>query len=154
MNPVGPNWIVPTPPAGDSTNRAASTEFVTNAIATAISSLPAGVSSSQIDFLAGGIAFPVAQVYSIVQRVFFPITLTQIAARLGTGQVTAVLKINNATVTGTPVSITTSAQVTALLTAANTATTGDVLNFEVVSTSSSPQSLSFSIQFSRILGTA
>ncbi len=29
----GPNWIVPTPPIGDSSNRAASTEFVTNAVA-------------------------------------------------------------------------------------------------------------------------
>lgn len=28
-----PNWIVPTPPAGDSSHRAASTEFVTSAVA-------------------------------------------------------------------------------------------------------------------------
>ena len=154
MYPVGPNFIVPTAPAGDSSNREASTQFVTNAIGSAISSLPAGLSSTQTDFLAGGISFPSNLTYSIVQRVFFPMTLTLLAARLGTGQVTAVLKVNTNTVTGTPVSISTSAQVTAILSAANTATTGDVLNFEITGTSGSPQLLTFSIQFTRTLSTA
>src|SRR3974390_2997573 len=37
---TGPNWIVATPPAGDSSNRTADTAFVTSAIATAIGGLP------------------------------------------------------------------------------------------------------------------
>lgn len=52
-----PNWIVPTPPAGDSSNRVADTEFVTNAIASAGS----GISTS---VLASALATTLASAYA------------------------------------------------------------------------------------------
>ncbi len=40
--PPGPNFIVPTPPSGDSSNRAASTAFVAAAVSASPPSIPAG----------------------------------------------------------------------------------------------------------------
>lgn len=144
-----PNFIVPTPPSGDSSKRSANTEFVTAALSAAISSLPTIPSTSQVDFLSGGIAAPAVQEYRIVEFVYFPITLNTIAAKLSTGTVTAYLKINSATVTGSNLNALGATQVTSALTAAHTATTGDVLVFGISATASSPANLSFAIKFTR-----
>lgn len=143
-----PNFIVPTAPAGDSTNKSASTQFVTQGIASAIANIPAGVSSTQFDFISGGVALPANQDYRIVEFVYFPMTLDTFAAKLSTGTVTAFLKINSGTVTGSTLNIGTS-QITSALTAINTATTGDVIILTVSGTASSPANLSFAVQFTR-----
>ena len=44
--PPGPNWIVATPPSGDSSNRAASTEFVTIGIAALSETIASAVASA------------------------------------------------------------------------------------------------------------
>lgn len=151
-----PNFIVPTPPVGDVSERAASTRFVGTAIASAISSAISTfsfISTVQIDFLSGFVAFPLVDSYRLVEKVFFPMTFTQIAAKLATGQLTAVLKINNATVTGASGLNIGTSQITSTLSAVNTATTGDVLVLQVTGTSAAPQNLSFSLLFARSLGT-
>lgn len=140
------NPIVPTAPSGDSTNQAASTQFVSSAIA----ALPAGVSSSQVEFISGGVASPTNRDYRIVEFVYYPITLDTFAAKLSTGNLTAFLMVNAATVTGSTMAIGTS-QVTSPLTALNTATTGDVLILTVSGTASSPANLSFAIKYTRNL---
>jgi len=145
----GPNYIVPTPPSGDSTNRSASTQFVTNAIASAISTIPI-ISTSQVDFISGGVASPANQDYRIIEYVYFPITLTTFAAKLSTGALTAILKVNSSTITGSTINISTT-QITSALTAVNTATTGDVLVLTVSGTASSPANLSFAIKYTRNL---
>lgn len=146
----GPNWIVPTPPTGDSTNRAASTQFVTQAIANATGSLPYAVSSTQFDFISGGVAVPANQDYRIVEFVPFPMTLNNFAVKLSTGLLTAILKVNAGTVTGSVINIGTT-QITSALTAVNTATTGDVIILTVSGTANSPANLSFAVKFTRQL---
>ena len=145
----GPNFIVPTPPSGDSSNRVANTQFVATTVASAIAALPFSVSSTQIDFISGGISAPSVQEYRIIEYVYFPMTLNQIAAKLSTGSITSYLKINSATVTGSAINALGVTQVTSLLTAVNTATTGDVLVFGVSATAGAPANLSFSIKFTR-----
>ena len=146
----GPNYIVPTAPAGNSTNRAASCQFVTLAIASATAALPVGVSTTQFDFISGGVASPANQDYRIIEFVPFPMTLNNFAVKLSTGLLTAMLKVNTGTVTGSVINIGTT-QITSVLTAINTATTGDVLVLTVSGTASGPANLSFSVKFTRSL---
>lgn len=157
MNGNFPNFIVPTPPVGDSSNRVADTQFV-QAVATALytalssaiaSAVASAVSSTQIDFISGGVAAPDNREYRVIEFVYFPMTLNTIAAKLSTGSVTAYLKINSSTVTGSTLSALGTTQVTSALTAVNTATTGDVVIVGISGTASSPANLSFAVKFTR-----
>lgn len=88
-NSTQPNFIVPTPTAGDSSNRAASTQFVATAIANAIgsaaitASLATKAGTTQADFLAGGIRTPTNQSYRLIERVPYTLTFTQFVAQEG-----------------------------------------------------------------------
>ena len=146
---ASPNHIVPTPPAGDSSKRTANTEFVTNALGSAISSLPVIPSTTQTDFISGGVAAPAVQEYRIVEYVPFPVTLGLVVEKLSTGTISSYLKINSATVTGSNIGALGTTQISSLLTAANTATTGDVIVFGISATASSPANLSFMVRFTR-----
>lgn len=153
MDPI--NSIVPTPPGGDSSNRAASTQFVTVAIATAIASaiasLPASVSTTQSDFISGGLAAPSNQSYNIVEFVPFPMTLTGFAGKLSSGTMTAYLSINAATVTGSTIGAS-STQTTVVPTGLNTAALGSTIVLTVSSVTSAVN-FSFTVQFNRALAT-
>lgn len=146
-----PNFIVMTPPVNDSSFRVANTQFVASAVASAIAALPFSVSSSQVDFISGGIAGPAVQEYRIIEYVPYPMTLNQIAAKLSAGSITTYLKINSSTVTGSSLNALGTTRITSSLTAVNTATTGDVLIVGISATASSPANLSFSIRFTRSL---
>lgn len=152
MESPGPNFIVPTAPAGDSSNRSASTEFVTNAVASAV--VTGLVSTSQVDFLAGGVSSPTNKSWRIVEYVVFPMTLNMWAAKMSAGSITAFLMVNAATVTGSNLNALSTTQITATFTAANTATTGDVIILTVNGTASTPADLSFAIRYTRTLATS
>lgn len=145
------NPIAPTPPAGDSSNRIADTAFVTQAIASAIASIPPVPGFTQADFISGGVQNPAVQEYRIVEYVPFPITLTLLAAKLSIGLITSYLKINSGTVTGSIINNLSTTQITSVLSALNTATTGDVLIFGISATASVPANLSFMVKFNRSL---
>jgi hypothetical protein len=145
----GPNFIVPTPPAGDSTNRAASTQFVSTAIANFSAALPTIPSTSQIDFISGGIASPANQDYRIIESLPFPMTYNQLVAKLSTGTLTALLKINATTMVTLNVG---TSQVSSIISSSNTGTTGAVLILTVSGTANSPANLSFMVKFTRGFG--
>lgn len=141
-----PNLIVPTAPAGDSSNRAASTQFVVQAIASSVVSSP---SFTQVDFLAGGIGAPAVQDYNIVEALPFAVTLSSITAKCSTGTLTAVLKVNAATVTGGTLAVGTT-QIATTCTAINTAALGSTVTL-TMSVVTSAQNLSFTVKFTRAL---
>jgi hypothetical protein len=148
----GPNLVVGTPPSGDSTNRPASTQFVTQAIAAATAALPVGVSTSQLDFLSGGVSAPANQDYRIVEFVPFAMTLTNFAAKLSTGLLTAYLSINAATVTGSTLNLGTT-QITTAPSGLNTAALGSTIILTISSVANSAANLSFTVQFNRNFST-
>lgn len=145
----GPNSVVPTAPTGDSSNRSASTGFVTAAIAAATAALPAGVSTTQVDFISGGIKAPLNQAYNIIESVPFAITLTSFVGKLSSGTMTAYLSINAATVTGATIGAS-SSQTTVTPSALNTAAIGSTLVLNVSSVTS-PIDFSFMVKFNRTL---
>jgi len=148
--PIGPNFIVPTPPANDSSNRSASTQFVTVAISSAIAALAPSINSTQTDFISGGVSSPANQDYRIIEYAPFAMTLNAVYAKLSTGTVTAIISINASSipVTGGTVSIGTS-QVSSVLSAINTVALGSTLILTVSGTANSPANLSFVVQFTR-----
>lgn len=146
------NPIVPTPPVGDSSNRAASSQFVATAVASAVAQAIASTLATSItNFLNGSIGTPLNQGYRIVEYCVFPMTLNFFAAKLATGALTATLSINTTVITGGTATIGT-AQVSGLLTAANTATTGNAIVLTVIGTASGPTDLSYVIRYTRTLG--
>jgi len=156
-NSTQPNFIVPTPSAGDSSNRTANTQFVATAIANAIgstaftASLATKAGTTQADFISGGIRTPQNQNYRLIERVPFTMTFTQFVAQVSTGTMSAVLKIDNATITGGALSIST-AQISGTLSAVNTAAIGSALVLTIASTSGAAN-LSFVVSFNRTLAT-
>ena len=143
----GPNpMMVPTPAVGDSSHRPASTEFVTLAIA-AIPSPPAGVSTTQVDFISGGVQNPLNQAYNIIEFAPFAMTLTNFVGKLSTGTLTAVLSIGATAITGGTLNLGTS-QLSSTLSAINTAAIGSTIIL-TVSSVTSPANLSFMVQFTR-----
>lgn len=156
-NSTQPNFIVPTPAAGDNSNRTANTQFVATAIANAIgsaaitASLATKAGTTQADFISGGIRTPTNQDYRLIQRVPYTLTFTQFVAQLSTGTMSAILKIDNATITGGALSIGTT-QVSGTLSAVNTAAIGSALVLTVASTSNAAN-LSFIVSFNRTLAT-
>lgn len=156
-NSTQPNFIVPTPTAGDSSNRSASTQFVATAIANAIgstaftASLATKAGTTQADFLAGGIRTPTNQSYRLIERVPYTLTFTQFVAQVSTGSMSAILKIDNATITGGALSVSTT-QISGTLSAINTAAIGSALVLTVASTSNAAN-LSFIVSFNRTLAT-
>ena len=152
MDP-SPNFIVPTPPPGDSTNRIANTAFVTPAIgaaiASAIANLPFAVGSTQVDFISGGVKAPTNQAYNIIEYVPFAMTFNNFAAKLSTGTLTAMLSIGATTITGSVLNLGTT-QITTAMSALNTAAIGSTLILTVSSVTSAAN-LSFTVKFTRQL---
>ena len=150
---TGPNFIVPTPPALNSTNRIANTEFVitnaSNMIASAIAALPVAVGSTQTDFISGGIQVPLNQSYNIIEYSVFTTTFTNFIGKLSTGTMTAILKIGATAITGGTLNLGT-AQISATLSALNTAAIGSTLMLTVSSVTSAAN-FSFVVRFTKAL---
>lgn len=157
-NSTQPNFIVPTPTAGNSSNRIANTQFVATAIANAIgstaitASLATKAGTTQTDFIAGGIKLPIQQSLKIINYLPYAATFNGFYAQLTTGTMTAVLKIDNATITGGTLTISTAALASTIMTAINTAALGSSLVMTIVTTANA-QELSFTVSFTRTLAT-
>lgn len=155
----GPNFVAPTPNAtGAPNDDIATVLFVNNAISAAIgsanitSSLATKAGTTQTDFIAGGIKTPTQQDIKIVNYLPYSVTFNSFYAQLTTGTMTAVLKINSATITGGTLFISTTALASSLMTAINTAALGSSLVMTIASTASA-QGLSFTVSFTRTLAT-
>ena len=105
--------------------------------------------TTQTDFISGGIAAPAAQDYHIIEYIPWAAVITNFTALTSAGTLTATLKIGTIAVTNGVLTVT-SAQSSTVPSATNTLTTGNTLVL-TVSSISSPANLSFTAAFTRTL---
>lgn len=135
--------FVPTPSAGDSSNRIANTQFVASAITTGL----ATALSTVTDFISGIIRSPTNQDYRIVEKLPIAITVTEFSAKTASGSITATLKVGAAGITNGVLGVT-SSQTSSIPSGANTAASGAALVI-TGSGASAPADMSFTVKFTR-----
>lgn len=116
-----PNWIVPTPPAGDSSHRVADTEFVTSAVAQVVTTtaLASGLATTLQSAYAGTTGFVLQTIYNDTTSL---IASNSAMAGSGTASVptnTDGVQILSATIT--PISTTNSLLIRAIVPLSNSA---------------------------------
>jgi hypothetical protein len=106
-----------------------------------------GGGAGQTEYLSGVLAAPANETLRIVEYIPYGATITQFVAKTQSGTITASLKINGTTVTGSSISVTSTQQIVAP-SGLNTMVAGQVLEL-VLASAAGPVNMSFAIHFTR-----